>query len=307
MNQPVLEVKNLTKRFGDFTAVDNISFSLSDGEILGLLGPNGAGKTTTIQMLLGVMTPTAGLIRYFGESFTKHREEVLKRINFASTYISFPPLFTVGEILHVFARLYEVPNRKERIEKLLNTFELAHLAKRAYVDLSAGEKTRLTLTKAFLNYPELILLDEPTASLDPEIAINVRRFLKKQKQEFNVSILLTSHNMAEVEELCDKILIVHHGKIIDEGTPEELARKISTCELAFTIADDKDRATKLLTEKEIPFEIERFRFTIPLDERNIAEFLELLAKERVRYEEITIRKPDLEDYFLSVIGEKITS
>jgi len=256
MYDKVLEVKNLTKKFGspagDFTAVDNISFSLQEGEILGLLGPNGAGKTTTIQMLLEVMTPTSGDIFYFGKPLRKYREEILKNINFASTYISFPPFFSVHEILNVFAALYEVSKRKEKITKLLKEFEIDHLVDRSYVDLSAGEKTRLTLVKAFLNYPKVILLDEPTASLDPEIAISVRKFLKKQKKEYNVSILLTSHNMAEVEELCDRILIIHHGKIIDEGTPEELARKISDCELSLTVVDDKDRAIKLLEEKIYP-------------------------------------------------------
>lgn len=302
---PILEVKNLTKKFGDFTAVDNISFSVKEGEILGLLGPNGAGKTTTIQMLLGIMTPTDGEIFYFGKLFKKRREEILKNINFASTYISFPPFFSIHEILNVFARLYEISKRKEKISKLLKAFELDHLINRAYIDLSAGEKTRLTLAKTFLNYPKAILLDEPTASLDPEIAINVRSFLKRQKKEYDVSILLTSHNMAEVEELCDRIIIIHHGKIVDEGTPEKLARKISDCELSLTVVD-KDRAVKLLTEKDMPFDIERFRFTIPIDERNIANFLQLLARENVHYQEITIKKPDLEDYFLSVIGEKIT-
>lgn len=306
MQNTVLEVKNLTKKFGNFTAVDNLSFSIKEGEILGLLGPNGAGKTTTIQMLLGVMEPTKGDITYFGKPFKKNREEILKDVNFASTYISFPLFFTVSEILHIFGRLYEIPNLKERIEKLVNTFKLAHLVDKSYIDLSAGEKTRLILTKAFLNYPKIILLDEPTASLDPEVAVNVRSFLKKQRKEFNVSILLTSHNMAEVEELCDNIIIIHHGKIIDKGRPEQLAHKISACELTLMIIDDKDRITKLLTEKEMPFEIERFRFTIPIDEQNIAEFLELLAREKVHYEEVTINKPDLEDYFLYVIGEKTT-
>ncbi len=305
MQNTILEVKNLTKKFGNFTAVDNISFSLQEGEILGLLGPNGAGKTTTIQMLLEIMTPTSGDIFCFGKQFKSHREDILKNINFASTYISFPPFFSVHEILNVFATLYEVSKRKEKITKLLKEFEIDHLVNRSYVDLSAGEKTRLTLVKAFLNYPKVILLDEPTASLDPEIAISVRNFLKKQKIEYNVSILLTSHNMAEVEELCDRVLIIHHGKIIDEGTPEELARKTSDCELSLTVVDDKDRAAKLLEEKNIPFDIERFCFTIPIDERNIASFLQLLAREKVHYQEITIKKSDLEDYFLSVIGEKI--
>jgi len=227
MKEPVLEVKNLTKKFsgsasggGDFTAVDNVSFELHEGEVLGLLGPNGAGKTTTIQMLLGVMEPNSGTVKYFGKPFKKHREEILKVTNFASTYIGLPFLFTVEEILDVFARLYEVEERKKRIQKLLAAFEIDHLAKTNFYKLSAGEKTRLILAKAFINFPKIILLDEPTASLDVEIAIKVREFLKKEKQQYSVSMLFTSHNMKEVEEMCDRILIIHHGKIIHEGPPQ---------------------------------------------------------------------------------------
>lgn len=305
MTNPVLEVKNLTKSFGKFTAVDNVSFSLQKGEVLGLLGPNGAGKTTTIQMLLGAMESTEGNIAYFGKPFKKNREEILKAINFASTYITLPWEFTVLEILNIFARLYEVPNRKERIEKLLTTFDLVRLSKRSYGDLSAGEKTRLALTKAFLNYPKIILLDEPTASLDVEIAVKVREFLKKQKQEYSVSMLLTSHNMSEVEEMCDRILILNHGKIIDEGTPEKLAKNITECEIEVTIVEDHQKTVALLKEKEFPFEVYKYHFKIPLDERNIAEFLILLASENINYQEISINKPDLKDYFLQITKESL--
>lgn len=225
MTNPVLEVKNLTKKFGEFTAVDNLSFSLKDGEILGLLGPNGAGKTTTIQMLLGVMDPTFGEITYFGKSFAKHREEILKQINYSSGYISLPWLHTVEEILDVFARLYEVPNKKNRILKLLQIFEIEHLYKEQFYNLSAGERSRVLLVKAFLNYPKILLLDEPTASLDPDIASKVRQFLKKEKQEFSVSMLFTSHNMPEIEEMCDRIIFIHHGQVISHGTPSELLKK----------------------------------------------------------------------------------
>lgn len=308
MKNTVLEVKNLTKKFGsptgEFTAVDNLSFEIKDGEILGLLGPNGAGKTTTIQMLLGVMEPTKGDITYFDKPFKKNREEILKDVNFSSTYISFPWHFTISEILEVFARLYEIPNRKNRIQKLLQEFELEHLVKRQFLMLSAGERTRLFLTKAFLNYPRIILLDEPTASLDPDIAVRVRQFLKKQKKEYNVSMLFTSHNMPEVEEMCDRVLILNHGKIIDKGSPEKLAKKIGHCTIELTIVKDEKRATRLLKEKEFMFEQEKYRFKILLDEKNIAEFLSFIAEEGIKYDEITIEKPDLEDYFLQTIGEK---
>lgn len=304
MDDKVLEVKNLTKKFVDFTAVDGISFTVKDGEILGLLGPNGAGKTTTIQMLLGVMAPTNGEIAYFGKPFTKHREEILKQINFSSTYISLPWLFTVSEILGVFARLYEIPDRKKRIDKLLREFEIEHLKHNQIGMLSAGEKTRLLLTKAFLNYPKILLLDEPTASLDPDVAVRIREFLKKEKQEYNVSMLFTSHNMAEVEEICDRVIILNHGKIIDEDTPENLAKRIPDCEIELTITEHFKKAIEFFTEKQMPYEQDRSRFRILIDEKSVAEFLMLLASEEIEYQEISINKPTLEDYFLQKIGEE---
>lgn len=308
MENIVLEVKNLTKKFGssadEFTAVDNLSFSIKDGEILGLLGPNGAGKTTTIQMLLGVMDPTAGSIVYFGKQFNQNREQILKQINFSSTYISLPAFFTVFEILEVFSRLYEIPDREKRIQKLLSEFEVEHLTKRNFRTLSAGERTKVLLVKSFLNYPKIILLDEPTASLDPEIAVKVREFLKKQKEKYKVSMLFTSHNMSEVEEMCDRVIILNHGKIVAEDTPENLVRKITDTEIELLIKHDVKKIIDLLTKIEMPFEQDRFNFKIIVDEKRIAEFLMLLAEEKIQYEEISIRKSDLEDYFLQVIENK---
>lgn len=308
MEAHVLEVKSLTKRFGPsadgFTAVDNISFSLSDGEILGLLGPNGAGKTTTIQMLLGVMESTGGEVFYFGKPFKRYREAILKDVNFSSTYISLPWHFTVGEILDIFARLYEVTDRKKRIKKLLSEFELEGMENKNFYMLSAGEKTRLLLTKAFLNYPKIILLDEPTASLDPDIAVKVRSFLKKEQREYNVSMLFTSHNMAEVEEMCNRVIIINHGKIIAEDSPENLAKKIADCKVVLLITHDANKAIKLFTKRKLPFTRDQFFFTITLDEKKIAEFLMLLAKQSITYEEISIEKPQLEDFFLHVIRKE---
>ncbi len=304
MNNPVLEVKNLTKKFGSFIAVDNLSLHIEEGEILGLLGPNGAGKTTTIQILLGVMEQTSGEIIYFGNQFKTHREEILKQINFSSTYINLPYNFTLEEVLDIFGQLYEVPDRKKRAIKLLKEFELDHLRKKTVRTLSAGENTRLLLVKAFLNYPKIILLDEPTASLDPDIAVKVREFLKKEQKEYNVSMLFTSHNMSEVEEMCDRVIILNHGKVIAHDTPENLAKRISQSTLELVISKDFEKAVAFFKKNEIPHGMQRHRFIFPVYEKRIAEFLMTLAKEQIEYEEISIDKPSLEDYFLQVIGEK---
>lgn len=305
MNDCVLEVKNLTKKFGNFTAVDDISFSMTDGEILGLLGPNGAGKTTALHMLVDIADPTGGEITYFGKTFSKHREEILKRINFSSTYIDLPWAFTIDETLNLFAMLYEIPDRKKRINKLCDEFDLNHLRKKQFYMLSAGEKTRLLLTKAFLNYPKVILLDEPTASLDPDIAVKIRTFLKKEREENNTSIFLTSHNMEEVEEMCDRVVVLNNGKIIAEDTPENLAKNITECEIELLIKEKAMQMVAFLEKNEIPYEKNKYYFTITIDEKRIADFLMLLAEEKIAYEEISIKKPDLEDFFLHIVQKGV--
>lgn len=303
MSENVLEVKNLTKQFGEFFAVDDLSFNLKGGEILGLLGQNGAGKTTTIQMLLGIMSPSAGEIFYFGKNLNKNREEILQEINFSSTYISLPWFFTVNEILDVFARLYQIPEKEKRIKKLLEEFEIDHLRKRQYSMLSAGERTRLLLTKAFLNYPKIILLDEPTSSLDPDIAVKIRSFLIKERNEYKVSILLTSHNMTEVEEMCDRIMVIRSGKLIATGTPSQLTKTVSGCSIELNINDVK-RAIDFFNTKKINFELNKSRFNIKTDEKRISEILYLLSTEKIDYSEISIFKPDLEDFFLNIVNKK---
>lgn len=295
--QKVLEVKNLTKKFSDFTAVDNLSFSIKEGEILGLLGPNGAGKTTTIYMLLDVMTPTRGDILYFGKSFNKDRSGILKKVNYSSAYISLPWFFTIDQILSVFADLYEIPNKKKRIDKLLEEFEIIHLRKKAVHTLSAGERARLLLTKSFLNYPEIILLDEPTASLDPDIAVKIRKFLKKEQKEYGVSILFTSHNMTEVEEMCDRVIFLNHGKIMAEDTPENLARKITDSKIELLIKDS-EIAEKFFLKSNLTFLREGNIFNIKVETEEISKILTSLASEKIEFQDISINKPDLEDYFL---------
>src|SRR3989339_384070 len=254
----ILEVQKLKKTFYETKlknwkfkkvkteAVKNISFSLKKGEILGLLGPNGAGKTTTIQMLLGAMTPTSGQITYFGKPFDGEDPKILKRINFSSSYIELPWRMTVWENLNVYALMYEVPDRKARIRKLLTRFGIVDLLHRTMRQLSAGQMTRVVLAKAFLSYPEIILLDEPTASLDPEIATEIRRFLLEQQKEFGVSMLFTSHNMKEVEEVCDRVIFIDHGKVVAENTPLGLIQEFKDTKIRFQIKSGKEAFTKFV-------------------------------------------------------------
>ena len=222
----LVQVENLTKQFDDFIAVKGVSFGIERGEIVGLLGPNGAGKTTTIQMILGLVTPTTGDIRIFGKSMATHRAEILQRMNFTSPYVSFPFRMTVQENLNVFARLYGIANARERIAAMLERFDVARLRDKPIARLSSGENTRVGLAKALLNDPELLLLDEPTAYLDPEIAHQVKQQLLTANRERGMTILYTSHNMAEVEQLCSRIVFLNHGRVIAIGSPIEITHAI---------------------------------------------------------------------------------
>ena len=218
----ILEARDLTRVFDGVCVVDHFSFQLRRGHVLGMLGANGAGKTTSMNMLLGLTTPTSGVIRAFGMDFHKHRVEILRRSNFSSAYTSLPGNLYVWQNLAVFARIYGVPNAKKKIAELLELFEISDLRNRVTGHLSAGESTRLNLCKALLNDPELLLLDEPTASLDPDIADKVRKTLKKVQDERGIAILYTSHNMRDIEEICDNVIFLHKGKIVCQGSPEQI-------------------------------------------------------------------------------------
>lgn len=231
IDEIILTVKNLKKQFGQFEALSGISFSLKKGEILGLLGPNGAGKTTTIQCILGLIKPTSGKIRIFGKQMAKDREEILSRVNFSSAYVSLPTNLKVWENLYTFARLYSVKNFKDRIKELVNFFAIAELMPKLYGTLSSGQTTRVNLVKSLLNSPELLFLDEPTASLDPDIADRVRKHLKAIQQQSNLTILYTTHNMAEVEEVCDRAIFINEGKIITQGSPQKLIKQFGLRDL----------------------------------------------------------------------------
>jgi ABC-2 type transport system ATP-binding protein len=222
----LVEVKHLTKTFGDFTAVDDVSFEIERGEIVGLLGPNGAGKTTTIHMILGLITPSAGEIRIFNKPFAAHREEILQDMNFTSPYVAFPYRLTVYENLAVFARIYGIPDAQRKIAEMLELFDITKLRDKPIARLSSGENTRVGLCKAMLNHPRLLLLDEPTAYLDPEIAAQVKQVMLEAQREFGTTILYTSHNMFEVERMCDRIIFLHRGHVIACGSPIEITHKI---------------------------------------------------------------------------------
>ncbi|OGP14509.1 MAG: ABC transporter ATP-binding protein [Deltaproteobacteria bacterium RIFCSPLOWO2_02_FULL_50_16] len=225
---PLIEIKDLCKQFPGTLALNHFNLTLQNGEIVGLLGPNGAGKTTAMHTLLGILTPTSGEVSVLGMSPFKERHVIAQNINFSSAYVQLPTNLTVMENLKTFARLYAVPNAKNKISDLLELFEISYLTKRLTGALSSGEKTRLNLCKCLLNDPQLLLLDEPTASLDPEIADTVRKILKKFNQEKNIGILYTSHNMPEIEQLCDRIVFIHQGRVLAEGTPKEVIQKFST-------------------------------------------------------------------------------
>ncbi len=220
-----IEVINLSKSYGKKDAVRGISFKIKENEIIGLLGPNGCGKTTTIGMLLGLLKPSNGQININGMKFENNRINILQKINFISPYIELPKKLTVKQNLIVYGKLYSVKNLKSRIEYLTNKLRLEDLLKKITGELSSGQKNRVSLAKALINEPAVLFLDEPTASLDPEIGDFVRTFLENYKIEKKISILLASHNMSEVTRLCSSVLMMKDGIIIDNGKPEELITK----------------------------------------------------------------------------------
>lgn len=227
VDRPILEIKDLKKCFGSFTAVDGVSFDAWGGETVGLLGVNGAGKTTLMNMILGLITPSSGKIHAFGLDLAKHRIQVLQRSNFCTTYATLPGNLKVRENLEIFAQLYQVPERKKKVAELLLRLEIDHLAEKITGQLSAGESTRVNLCKALLNDPQLLLLDEPTASLDPDIADKVRKLVREIQSERRPAILYTSHNMRDIHEVCDRVLFLHEGKILASGTADEITARFS--------------------------------------------------------------------------------
>lgn len=224
-NGTVIGVKGLTKRFGAVTAVDGLDLDVRRGECFGLLGQNGAGKTTTIQLLLGLTEPDAGEITVLGLPLASRRREILARVNFSSAYVAMPSNLTVLENLTVFALLYGVRRPRRRILDLLELLEIPETARRVCGGLSSGQLTRANLCKALVNDPELLFLDEPTASLDPAIAAKVRQTLRQIRAERGVTLVYTSHNMREVEEMCDRVAFLRRGRAVAAGTPAQVRER----------------------------------------------------------------------------------
>jgi len=221
----LVELKNIKKNYGSKEAVKDLSFQIKENEVLGLLGPNGCGKTTTIGMMLGLLKPTSGEILIDNKKIEENRIEILKKINFISPYIELPKKLTVKQNLIVYGKLYNIKNLNNSIEYLVEKLRLQELLNKITGELSSGQKNRVSLAKALINSPKVLLLDEPTASLDPEVGDYIRTFLENYKKERKISILLASHNMNEVKRLCKLVLMMKDGVIIDKGSPSELIEK----------------------------------------------------------------------------------
>ncbi|MBX3503736.1 MAG: ABC transporter ATP-binding protein [Alphaproteobacteria bacterium] len=217
-----IEVAHLRKEYGTIVAVDDLSFTVAGGAVLGLLGGNGAGKTTTISMLLGLLEPTSGSVRVLGIDMLTQRFKALPRMNFSSPYVDLPHRLTVQQNLDFYGRLYGVPDLTKRLAEIAETLQIGDMLERPAGALSAGQKTRVALAKALINKPDVLLLDEPTASLDPDTADWVRTLLKDYQRRTGATILLASHNMTEVERLCDDVIMMQQGKVFQRGAPDDL-------------------------------------------------------------------------------------
>jgi len=225
MNETAIQINNLSKKYKNTLAVKNISFKINKGTIIGLLGPNGCGKSTTIGMMLGLIKPTSGEVIINNKNIETNRTDLLQKINFISPYIELPKKLTIEENLKVYGRMYGVKNLKDKIIELTEKLNLTEFKKRKTGELSSGQKNRVSLAKALINDPEILLLDEPTASLDPDVGDYVRGIIEKFSSNNNKTILIASHNMNEVERLCDEVMMMKNGEIIDKGKSSDLITK----------------------------------------------------------------------------------
>ncbi len=305
LNMNLLSVKGLTKRFNNFTAVDDLSFELKQGEILGLLGANGAGKTTTINMLVGLTLPDGGKIEYFGKDFAKHRQDSLQRINFASSFNTLQGRLTVYENLIVFSNLYSIKDPKDMIDDLCKRLEIHDLLHRQYWGLSAGQRTRVNLVKSLINNPEIILMDEPTASLDPDIADKLLSLIEEFRESKKLSIVYTSHDMNEVSRVCDRVIFLSNGKIEAEDTPLGLTKQIPYAKVQLTFDGTKASMEKLLKTNKFKYEfINNSIVLITTKEKDIPKVIFTMSSGGIWITDIDIQKPTLEDFFLQVARKK---
>lgn len=269
--------------------------------MLGFLGPNGAGKTTTIHMLLDITLATNGTIRYFDKDLYKHRQYCLQRINFTSAFNTLQGRITIWENLLVFANLYRVKNPKKKIMDLVEYFEIADLLSTLYWDLSSGQKTRVNLIKALLNDPEIILMDEPTASLDPDIADKTLSLIENLNKSRSMSLLYTSHNMEEITRICDRVIFLDHGKIVAEDSPLGLTKRIAKTQLRLMFDGDKNAVKKYLKEHNQSYVLTNNNFvTINTEEKLIPKIIFGLGEIGIWITDIEVKKPTLEDFFIQM-------
>ncbi len=301
MTENVLTVDSLVKDYGAYRAVDHVSFTIGKGKVLGLLGPNGAGKSTTIQMLAGVTLPTSGSIRYFGRDFAKHRQACLQRLNYASAYNTLQNHITVVENLKVFAGLYGVKQPKDKIAELMDYFDVARLGKNKYGDLSAGERTRVNLVKSLLNDPELILMDEPTASLDPDIADKTLGLIEQLRHDRQLSILFTSHNMNEVTRICDQVIFLERGKIVSQDTPQNHMKRLDTASVTLEFKGKAEVLGRVVAKQGAKMiQDGAHRATVTLSSAGIPSLLAAIHNAKITVLDLDINKPTLEDVFLDI-------
>ena len=273
-----------------------ISFRLDKGRVLGLLGPNGAGKTTTIHMLVGLTLPDGGRISYFGQDLHKHRRDCLQRINFTSSFNTLQGRISVWENLRVFADLYSVRDPARKVRELAEAFDIVDLLPQRFLTLSAGQKTRVNLVKSLLNDPEIILMDEPTASLDPDIADRTMAILESLKASRNLSMVYTSHQMDEVSRICDEVIFMDKGRIVAHDSPNGLVKRIAATQLRVVFSGDGSRIQSQLPEAEVKGNVVKLTTT----EARIPRAILAIDAAGVTITDVDIKKPSLEDVFLQI-------
>jgi ABC-2 type transport system ATP-binding protein len=295
---PLVKAERLTKLFDQHKAVDGIDFEIHPGEVVGFLGPNGAGKTTTIRMMLNLLTPTSGTLTLFGMTYARNRADILRLMNASSGTLTLPGKLSVVENLKVFADLYGIRHAKKRIDELLNKFDLKELQNRSLYSLSTGQQVRVSLAKAFINSPHLLLLDEPTSSLDPDVADRVRSFLMQVVKDEETTVFLTSHNMMEVGKICSRILFLNQGKIQVEGSPRELARRIKRWKIFLKTKKPLQQLPHARFSSDLQIIINSHEVSAEMDQDQVGPFLTKLAQDGVELESVSIHEPTLEDFFV---------
>jgi ABC-2 type transport system ATP-binding protein len=305
-NMNVIEIDGVSKKFKEqgrkFYALRDVSLSVKEGEIFGLLGPNGSGKTTMLNIIMNILDPDAGSVKILGRDPRKDRI-VMESVNFVSGDARFHWALTVGNVLNFYGMIYNIEKkeRKKRLEELTRAFGIEHLLNRRFYTLSTGETMRTVLVKALLNKPKIILMDEPTLGLDPEIAMKVRKEIRRVNRKFNTTILLTSHYMNEVEELADRIAFINKGRIVDIGSIKDVkGKKFDTYEVIISLAQIRDKPFLLKNG----FRIKGNKISKSVsNDRNISEILSLLESRGFRVTYVETRKPTLDDYFVKILSE----